>query len=314
MLFPFVIVGLVTLIGYHVTTRRTPVRVKAGGWYRQGRPAPTVRRPLPRGDRRPPLSGSGYVAQLAQYVQVGYPPPPQLLQLAWAEAMQAGDVATASQVEQLAVQVAAPPQLQVAGDVIDTEAVETGEVNIGADLGEAGLADSGDSGPEGWGESLAATVTTVHHGQPNVQPQPVTPAPKEVTIPRPTGWDKFLAALCTREPGYQSDNYLGAYEHNRRRLRQLGIPESGLSTPEAQHQALCRDMDDYRNSCTKLLADWTGRAVDVNGQVISVTPSGVLGLLKAAGPRGAEGWLKNPEDRQAFPITTEVFTRCNGCF
>jgi len=130
----------------------------------------------------------------------------------------------------------------------------------------------------------------------------------------PANWQSFVDALRTKAPDYRSDNYLGSYEHNRRRLRQLGIDESALGTADGQYAALCNDIADYLAKCQQLIANHTGDVIEVNGKQVPVTLSGILSLLKAAGPKGAEGWLTRPEDRLAFPNTTECFLRCNSCF
>lgn len=127
-------------------------------------------------------------------------------------------------------------------------------------------------------------------------------------------WCRLVKALKTKTPDHHSDNYLGAWEHNRRRLKQLGIDESSLKAEEGQYAALVQDLADYHKNCRKLFEDFCGDVVEVDGQPLPVTMSGVLGLLKAAGPKGAEGWLRNPEDRKSFPQTTAAFVRCNGHF
>lgn len=127
-------------------------------------------------------------------------------------------------------------------------------------------------------------------------------------------WRQFVDSLATRDVGYCTDNHVGVFEHNRRRLRQLEIPEDSLADVGTQYEALCRDLSDYYARCAKLIADYTGDVVEVSDSKVPVTLSGVLGLLKSAGPKGAESWLTNEADRKSFPATTETFLRVNGCF
>ncbi len=135
-----------------------------------------------------------------------------------------------------------------------------------------------------------------------------------ITSATPEEWEAFCAALRTKEPSWANDRYVGAFEHNRDRLRQLGIDTATLADEDAQQQALATDMADYYKSSAKLIEDFAGDVIDVNGQPTPVTASGILALLKAAGPRGAESWLRNEADRSRFPRTTATFLRANNCF
>lgn len=124
-------------------------------------------------------------------------------------------------------------------------------------------------------------------------------------------WQSFCVALESKSPGFKSDRYVGRYEQNQKRLRQLGIE---TPTPADEYKALVIDMQSYWDGESKLIAEASGEVIFLNGQEHPVTPSGVLGLLKAAGPQGARSWLENETDRGNFPHTTETFKRTNGCF
>lgn len=58
------------------------------------------------------------------------------------------------------------------------------------------------------------------------------------------------------------------------------------------------------------LGSWVGK--EVLGQTI--TMSGLLGIVSRAGMNGAKSWLKNEDDRQKFPSTTQAFIDTNGLF
>lgn len=124
-------------------------------------------------------------------------------------------------------------------------------------------------------------------------------------------WMDFVARMRTKAPGYKSEKYLGQYEQNRGRLKQLGVAEP--QTPEQEYEALAKDVSAHAQDSADLISQWSGDVVTVNGGEHPVCASGILGLLKSAGPEGARSWLKNVEDRTKFPKTTEAFLRTNGC-
>lgn len=125
-------------------------------------------------------------------------------------------------------------------------------------------------------------------------------------------WQAFVDALSTKDQTNKTERHVGRYEQSISRLKSLGIEIP--TDDKSQYAALTADMLDYWNSEDKLIQDYAGEAVNIKGADHAVTPSGVLGLLKAAGHQGARGWLDNPEDREKFPHTTATFIKTNGCF
>lgn len=133
-------------------------------------------------------------------------------------------------------------------------------------------------------------------------------------------WMEFIARVRTKPPGYKSDKYIGQYEQNRSRLKQLGIPEP--TTPEQEHDALASDIATHAEDFAELDRDHSGDMLALEGNINPdsedgqhpICASGILGLLKYAGPEGARSWLKKPEDRKKYPKTTEAFLRTNGLF
>jgi hypothetical protein len=164
---------------------------------------------------------------------------------------------------------------------------------------------------------LAGAVEPTSEKQPETEPEPEEPA-TNATGPSPLDgvpdedWVEFVDRLRTKPAGFASDRYVGQFEQNRGRLQHLGIPDPG--SPEAEYKAMVADVEDRNGEAAKLIADHSGEVVNLAGVDHAVTWSGILGLIKAAGPEGAEGWLTNPEDRTRFPRTTETFVRTNGCF
>lgn len=125
-------------------------------------------------------------------------------------------------------------------------------------------------------------------------------------------WAEFVGRLRTKPPGFSSDRYVGQFEQNRGRLDSLGLPAP--DSPDLEYASMVKDVEDHNATSAQLIADFSGDLVDIGGVQHPVTWSGILGLLKAAGPDGARGWLQNPGDRTKFPRTTETFVRTNGCF
>lgn len=289
MLIPLILAGMLAIVGFQVgRNRKKPIVTTgannpshywnpAGFWER--------RRAIPPRPPQPTRPQHSAMMVLNQVLMSGQVPTPQLLQAAWGEAAAVGDAMSMAAIEQMAL-----------------NQPFVGSTEAPAESGEAGAEPEPEAGDaESWGEMVNAEVKT------EIQPEPIDGV-------EPTKWQKFVSALRTKKPDYRSDNYLGCFEHNRRRLRQLGIAEDTLGDEVAQYKAFQADIQRYRSDSQKLIDAYAGKEVALNGSKHTVTPSGVLGLLKAAGPRGAEGWLKNPEDRTAFPGTTDVFMRCNGCF
>jgi len=229
------------------------------------------------------------VRTLTQVITQGGYPPPELLDAAYNEASGQSDFATMRLIEQLASQgVAQPPFVGGEDDAAPPQSLAGYE------------AANPDQDPE-----LAKQLS---------EPSPCPPCPPcPIGGLDPGNWAKFCEALHTRKPQWSTDRYLGMYEHSRQRLKQLGLAPT-IGDPESQYQALCSDLSSYNRDCDRLLGQFTGDVVDVDDKLIPVTRSGILGLLKAAGPDGAESWLRNKRDRLKFPRTTEIFCRTNGCF
>jgi hypothetical protein len=127
-------------------------------------------------------------------------------------------------------------------------------------------------------------------------------------------WNAFLDALKTESPSYSSERYFGSYHQNKERLDTLGIDAATLADESSQRQAIATDLSTYREQERKLIDDFGGEVIDVNGQTHGVSMSGILGLLKAAGPKHTRSWLKNPDERSKYPQTTETFLRTNNIF
>lgn len=127
-------------------------------------------------------------------------------------------------------------------------------------------------------------------------------------------WGKFVSALATEKDEYKTDKHVGRYHHSRARLGQLGIDPDGITTEQAAYEALDRDLQELNRSCKALLDRYICHPVNVRGQDCMMTMSGILGLLKSAGPEAARSWIENPRDRDQYPMTTQMFLATNGMF
>jgi hypothetical protein len=285
-MIPLLLAGLMAVVGYTIG-RQTKTGVvsgaesgfvwnPAGYWERRTNQVPSSQQTV------------SAVQILMKLVTQRLPVSPGLAQAAYQEAIQMGDMTTA---QQIAVVFLQPPPQQVFQP--------PPPIMVGEEEREALEQTYGDAEP------VKAVSTTVHHSQP---PQP------SISDVSPEEWKEFLLCFKTKDPSYKGERHFGAFEHSTRRVSQLGWDPSALTTEESQLAALDSDLKGYLQSNEKLLNDFTGDSVDVNGQKICVTRSGVLALLKAAGPAGAKGWLTEPHQRKAFPHTTEIFVRGNGRF
>lgn len=125
-------------------------------------------------------------------------------------------------------------------------------------------------------------------------------------------WSNFLSAIRTREVGWSGPKHVGQFEQNRTRIQALGIPLP--HDAKSEEEAIASDIQRYRDEQFQMVADWSGDVVTIDSEEVPITQSGIFGLLKAAGPKGAQEWLTNPEDRKKFPQTTQIFLKTNGLF
>ena len=127
-------------------------------------------------------------------------------------------------------------------------------------------------------------------------------------------WSSFVDRLKTQQVGFQNERHVGAYHHNKERLSELSIDPASLTDESAQYEALSKDIAAYKAAENSLIRDFCGDVVTIQGKTHGVTLSGLLGLLKAAGPKNARSWLRNERERGEFPKTTEMFLQTNGLF
>lgn len=128
-------------------------------------------------------------------------------------------------------------------------------------------------------------------------------------------WTEFVVKLQTQDPTYRDDKHVGAFHHSKRRISELGLdPEKLGGDREAQYAALEADVKDASERYKRLINEWSGDVITLNGQQMSVTRSGLYGLLKCAGFEGAKEWLTDENGRMRYPNTTAMFLNTNGLF
>lgn len=127
-------------------------------------------------------------------------------------------------------------------------------------------------------------------------------------------WSQFVSTMATEPPTFKDDSHVGRFRHHKRRLQELGIDPDTLDTEQAQYDALSTDMQDSMMRYGKLVNDFSGDVITINGQTTPITRSGILMLLKCAGPDGALSWLTDESERLRYPNTTQKFLSANAVF
>jgi len=135
-------------------------------------------------------------------------------------------------------------------------------------------------------------------------------------------WGSFIGRVSREVPTFTTSKHVGQFRQRKDRLAELGIdPAKVLDSPDAQVAALEADMRDAYAHANQsgLVSDHLGATVvvpmpDGSSTSATITLSGMLGIIQAAGLEGAAQWLEDPADRRRFPNTTQAFARTNGVF
>jgi hypothetical protein len=132
-------------------------------------------------------------------------------------------------------------------------------------------------------------------------------------------WRDFVVLLSREVPEFSSSRHVGQYRQRRERLAELGIdPAAIAASSQAQRAALDADLADaHRHGAAgDVFTQHLGRPISVPGRegTVTITLSGVLGVIQCAGLEGAVGWLERSNDRKRYPHTTQAFLQTNGVF
>lgn len=146
----------------------------------------------------------------------------------------------------------------------------------------------------------------------------MTPASPVDGVPR-GAWNAFTDRLVRETPLFQTQRHVGQFRQNKERLAELGIDaREMIGSDTAQRRAFDADMADaYQHALEGgLINEHVRRLIRVPGSrdACTVTLSGLLGVIHAAGLEGAVSWFENPDDRSRFVHTTEAFLKANGAF
>lgn len=186
-----------------------------------------------------------------------------------------------------------------------SEAIEKGRIDIAIAISDA-WPSTYDEGPQ---------PTEAPDGDsPEVPPEESEDSPH---MPSPLkgvseeAWNDFVSAMKTEDPSFSTEKYLGAFRYRKERFAELGVTGT---TYDDQYEAFKRDMvSQYTQGRAKILIDkYAGLPLKGDEQTI-ITSSGILALVKAAGPR-AETWIVDTDTRTKYPGTTSLFNRANGIF
>jgi len=132
-------------------------------------------------------------------------------------------------------------------------------------------------------------------------------------------WRLFVARLERESPQFSSSRHVGQYRQRRERLAELGVdPSVILNSAQAQRAAIDVDLVDAHHHAVEggVLDTHLSRPIGVPGceEAVTITLSGLLGVIQCAGLDGAVGWLEQQSDRKRYPHTTQAFLRTNGVF
>ena len=261
------------------------------------------------------------------------PPSAVVTPATWSSTSSAAPAASASSP---AMPDAAPPgeySAVVGGDAIDPEAQRVLEelAHAGSRAAKVELLSGPAAAPEPDAEAQRVLEELAHTGSraAKVELLPGLGAAVERDTSSPIdgvaahAWLAFVGRVSREPPTFAAARHVGQFRQRRERLLELGIdPTTVIGSPEAQLAALDADMrdaylhargsglvDEYLGTELKVSAGGTARPTEV-----TLTLSGVLGVIQAAGLEGAVQWLEQPDDRTRFPHTTQAFLRCNGVF
>lgn len=133
----------------------------------------------------------------------------------------------------------------------------------------------------------------------------------------PAQWQAFASRIAREAPTFDGPRHVGAFRARKDRLVELGIdPRYLAGDPDLQLHALGSEMADAFHHAKRsgMLREHVKRPLEIHGAMHSISVSGVMAVIQAAGLEGAADWLDSPEDRERFPHTTAAFVRANGVF
>jgi hypothetical protein len=127
-------------------------------------------------------------------------------------------------------------------------------------------------------------------------------------------WRMFVEISKIENPEFNTDNSMGMFRQNKKRLLKLGIDPDTLKTPVDQYNAFEAECVKLMTEGKNLINQSVAMPIQVDNESTPITLSGLLTVLRHAGTENATKWLDSDEERKKFPHTTKAFKRSNGCF
>lgn len=127
-------------------------------------------------------------------------------------------------------------------------------------------------------------------------------------------WRMFVEVSKIESPDFNKNNTIGMFRQNKRRLQKLGIDPSNVKTPVDQYAAFEAECVQLLSEGNNLIKQSVAMPIEIDGENMPITLSGLLSVMHHAGVENAAKWLDSGEERKKFPNTTEAFKRSNGCF
>lgn len=127
-------------------------------------------------------------------------------------------------------------------------------------------------------------------------------------------WRMFVEVSKIESSDFNKNNTIGMFRQNKKRLQKLGIEPSNVKTPIDQYNAFEAECVQLLSEGNSLIKQSVAMPIEVDGESVPITLSGLLAVMHHAGVENAAKWLDSSDERRKFPNTTEAFKRSNGCF
>ena len=127
-------------------------------------------------------------------------------------------------------------------------------------------------------------------------------------------WRMFVEVSKIESADFNKNNTIGMFRQNKRRLQKLGINPDDVKTPIDQYSAFEAECVQLLSEGNNLIKQSVAMPIEIDGESMPITLSGLLAVMHHAGVENASKWLDSSDERRKFPNTTEAFKRSNGCF
>jgi len=184
------------------------------------------------------------------------------------------------------------------------------------------LADAYDKGDLETGLSIATLILPPEHTVDPVagacEPESSPPTPPPTPSPLPPSplpgisneeWGDFLRSMETESPDYSSDVAAGCFRQRRDTCAAIPADREGQAAAFSAYMATA-----YQDQAP-LINEHSTSEIPIGSEKIIATPSGILAVIKSAGPKNARKWFTATSEKRAkYPETIKAFQRANGIF